>query len=226
VSRKKKRRGLPNASDRVSAREERVAQRAARVEGNYQKRQRKVLKRRVTKIGGYAIAAAALIAAYVFIPRSASYSVGGTGAVIAGVQTFSNPTGHLPGPIEYPQTPPAGGEHNPAWLNCGIYSEPVPNVYGVHSLEHGAVWVTYDPTLSPAELEALRLLLPSTYVILSPFPELPAPIVLSAWNNQLRVNTASDERIPMFFEEYWRSQYVPEPGALCNGGIEGVGRVS
>ena len=98
----------------------------------------------------------------------------------------------------------------------------MPNVYAVHSLEHGAIWVTYNPTLSESELDTLRTHLPSTYVILSPFPALPTPIVLTAWNAQLRVDTAEDERIPMFFEEYWRSQYVPEPGALCSGGIDGA----
>ena len=169
---------------------------------------------------------ALLVGAYVFIPRSASYSAGGAGVLIEGVQTYANRAGHVTGSVTYPQTPPAGGEHSPVWLNCGIYSDPVPNVNGVHSLEHGAVWVTYDPALSPSELDALRMHLPSTYVILSPYSGLPAPIVLSPWNHQLRVDTAADERIPMFFEEYWRSQFVPEPGALCSGGIDGSGRVS
>ena len=219
-------RGAPPARDRVAAKEEREARRAARVEENYQRKRRAALRRRLTIVGGAAAGAALLVAAYLFIPRSASYSVGGTGTLIEGVQTYTNSTGHVTGPVTYPQTPPAGGEHNPVWLNCGIYNEPVPSVYGVHSLEHGAVWVTYDPALSASELDALRLHLPSTYVILSPFPGLPAPIVLSAWNTQLRMDTADDERIPMFFEEYWRSQYVPEPGALCTGGIDGSGRVS
>ena len=219
-------RGMPPARGRLAAKKERAARRAARVEESYQMKKRGALRRRLTTVGGAAAGVALLVVAYVFIPQSASYSAGSTGMVIEGVQTYANSTGHVTGSVTYPQTPPAGGEHNPVWLNCGIYSEPVTNVYGVHSLEHGAVWVTYDPALSPSELDALRMHLPSTYVILSPFSGLPAPIVLSAWNTQLRVDTAADERIPMFFEEYWRSQYVPEPGALCSGGIDGPGRVS
>jgi hypothetical protein len=224
VSRRSKR-GMPPSPDRVAAKKEREAQRAARAEESYKRRKRGALKRRLTTVGGVAAGGALLVAAYVFIPRSASYSPGSAGTLIEGVETFANSTGHVTGGVTYPQRPPVGGEHNPVWLNCGIYSEPVPSVYGVHSLEHGAVWVTYDPALGPSELDALRMHLPSTYVILSPFAGLPAPIVLSAWNVQLRVDTADDERIPMFLEEYWRSQFVPEPGALCSGGIDGPGRV-
>lgn len=215
-----------SAASKSAAKQEREAQRAARVEASNKKRKRGELKRRLTKVGAVVAGVALLVAAYVFTPPSASYSPGSTGAAIEGVETFTNITGHVTGTVDYPQTPPAGGEHNPVWLNCGIYSEPVANVYGVHALEHGAVWVTYDPALSPMELEALRMHLPASYVILSPFVGLPTAIVLSAWNAQLAVESAGDERIPMFFEEYWRSQYVPEPGALCSGGIDGPGRVS
>lgn len=234
MSRRSKR-GIPSPKDQAAtkgtagksaAKLEREAQRAARVEASAQKRKRAEMKRRLTKVGLAVAGAALLVGAYVFAPDFASYSPGSDGVEIEGVETFTNRTGHVTDAVNYPQTPPAGGEHNPVWLNCGMYSEPVANVYGVHSMEHGAVWVTYDPAMSPAELEALRMHLPSSYVILSPFSGLPAPIVLSAWNVQLRVESAADERIPMFFEEYWRSQFVPEPGALCSGGIDGPGRVS
>ena len=43
-----------------------------------------------------------------------------------------------------------GGDHFARWLACDVYDEEVPAELAVHSLEHGAVWVTYDPEL-PAE---------------------------------------------------------------------------
>src|SRR5215475_12613712 len=74
-----------------------------------------------------------------------------------GVQRFSGlARTHVQGRVSYPQTPPVGGPHNPAVLNCGIYTSPVPNENAVHSLEHGAVWVTYRPGLSAAEVTALQ----------------------------------------------------------------------
>ncbi|MFT3797107.1 DUF3105 domain-containing protein [Microbacterium sp.] len=182
-------------------------------------------------VGGTAglVVIALVVASIVFAPRSANeYTANdSTGATIEGVETFTNETEHVTGTVDYPQNPPAGGPHNQYWLNCGVYDEPQTNEYAVHSLEHGAVWVTYDATqVTGDELQKLKDQLPNTYVILSPYPELPAPIVLSAWNAQLKLDSASDERIPQFFEEYWRSQNVPEPNSACTGAVDGPGKQS
>jgi len=181
-------------------------------------------------VGGTAgLAVAAVIAASIALaPRpAAEYTAGSEGARIEGVRTFTNTTTHVEGAVDYPQNPPAGGSHNQYWLNCGIYDEPQQDEYAVHSLEHGAIWVTYDAaTVSDAGLSKLKGQLPSSYVILSPYVGLPTPIVLSAWNAQLQLEDAGDPRIREFFEEYWRSQNVPEPGASCTGAIDGPGRAS
>ena len=211
--------------DRQAAKHQRAAQRAARQEESVRRRQRAVLRRRLTKAAIITLVVVAA-AAWMFVPRRGSYTSGGTGEIIDGVRLFQNRTGHTTEPVNYEQTPPAGGPHHPTWLNCGIYGEPVPNAYAVHSLEHGAVWVTYDPSLSADALATLREHLPSSYVVLSPYAGLPAPIVLSAWNAQLPVDSPEDPRLPRFFEEYWRNQNVPEPGALCTGGVDGPGRIS
>jgi hypothetical protein len=60
---------------------------------------------------------------------------------------------HTDGDVDYAQTPPVGGEHNPVWQNCGFYQEPVRDETAVHSLEHGAVWITYSPDIPQDEIE-------------------------------------------------------------------------
>ena len=219
----------PTKAKKPTVKEQRAAERQRKLE-EFRLREAKSRRNRRIAIWGGSIAAVVvvglLITSIVLTPQAAKYSAGGEGATVEGVETFENTSNHVEGVVDYPQTPPTGGEHNPAWLNCGVYDQPVPNENAVHSLEHGAIWVTYDPSLSDADLETLKSQLPSTYIVLSPFDDLPSPIVLSGWNTQLQVEDADDPRIPEFLEEYWQSQNVPEPGALCTGAIDAPGKVS
>ena len=137
-----------------------------------------------------------------------------------GVESFPDPgAGHVDGPVAYAQTPPVGGEHSPVWQNCGYYPAPVANEAGVHSLEHGAVWVTYRPDLAQDQIETLRELAESqSYILVSPYPDLPAPVVASAWGEQLRLESADDPRLAQFVRVYRLGPRTPEPGAACTGG--------
>jgi hypothetical protein len=222
---------LPPAVKQQSAKQEREAQRQAKVAAFKQAQKRKNRNRRIGVwagvVGGVAVIAVLITSVILTLPKNASYPGGGTGtgADIAGVELFTNTSEHVEGTVDYPQNPPAGGPHNQYWLNCGVYTEEQTNENAVHSLEHGAIWVTYDPSISDAELTKLKELLPTTYVVLSPKSDLPSPIVLSGWNSQLQVNNASDSRIADFFEEFWKSNNVPEPGAACTGAIDGPGKV-
>ncbi|WP_082497487.1 DUF3105 domain-containing protein [Arthrobacter sp. Leaf137] len=148
-------------------------------------------------------------------------------AAIEGVQTFSGlSSNHVTTPVAYAQTPPVGGDHSAVPLNCAVYSEPVPNENAVHSLEHGAVWVTYDAKqVQAAQLDTLRKEIPSTYAILSPSENLPAPVVASAWGAQLKAAGADDARIKEFIGKYRSAKTAPEPGAPCTGGVDGPGKV-
>jgi len=139
---------------------------------------------------------------------------------LSAVQSFTESRNHVQGTVTYPQTPPAGGDHNPVWLNCGIYTSPVPNENAVHDLEHGAVWITYQPTLSKSDVSKLtNLVKGQTYLLLSPYPNLPAPVVASAWGKQLRLTGASDPRLAAFVKKYKEGAQTPEPGSPCTGGV-------
>src|SRR5690606_15236745 len=117
-------------------------------------------------------------------------------------------------------TPPVGGPHNPLWQNCGIYAEPVPSEQAVHSMEHGAVWLTYRPDLAEADVaQLLELVAGKSHALLSPFPDLPAPVIASAWGVQLKVESASDPRLAQFVEQFHSGPQTPEPGAPCYGGV-------
>jgi hypothetical protein len=143
---------------------------------------------------------------------------------IDGLQTYDNDATHVAGAVEYPQTPPAGGPHNAVWMNCGVYDQPVPNENAVHDLEHGAVWATYDPSLPQSEVDELIAAMPDTYAVVSPYEGLDSPIVLSAWDAQVAIDSPADPRLDAFVERFWQSSSAPEPGAPCTGGIDAPGK--
>ncbi|MBM6403275.1 DUF3105 domain-containing protein [Phycicoccus sp. CSK15P-2] len=138
------------------------------------------------------------------------------------VQTYEVTANHVTTPVTYEQSPPVGGDHNPVWLNCGVYDEPVPNEMAVHALEHGAVWVTYRPDLPADQVEQLVESVPDEYMVVSPYEDLPSPVVASAWGHQLRLEGVDDPRLAEFVREYRQGPQTPEPGAACTGGSDGT----
>lgn len=122
--------------------------------------------------------------------------------------------------VSYTFSPPIGGRHDQAWAACDgvVYPRPVRSENLVHSLEHGAVWIVYDPArVDEAALDALTVRVegqPS--LVLSPYPGLERPISLQSWGHQLMVGDADDPRIDQFVVALRTNPYTfPEPGATC-----------
>jgi hypothetical protein len=148
---------------------------------------------------------------------------------IDGLQTFKEEpkNRHSTGHVTYDHTPPAGGVHWPpkaegvyGWLRCGVYTAPVPNEFAVHSEEHGAVWLTYQPGASSddvAKLTALAKLKPD-YVIVSPYPGQAGAFMASTWGAQLSAQTADDKRLAQFVKAYAAGGQGGEKGADCRHG--------
>lgn len=126
---------------------------------------------------------------------------------------------HTDQPVTYPQDPPVGGTHAMAWQNCGFYDTPVPNEIAVHSLEHGAVWLTYDPGLPADEVAVLRDFGSQSKVLVSPYPGLGDDVVASVWGRQLRVPEFDESVIKAFVTTQKDGSTTPEPGATCSGGV-------
>ena len=122
---------------------------------------------------------------------------------------------HTDQTVDYKESPPVGGEHNPLWQPCGVYDEPVENERAVHSLEHGAVWVTYDPTLPQDQIDQLKGRLDGNFLLVSPYADQDAPVVATAWNNQLALDGVDDPRLDDFVTQFRQGPQTPEPNASC-----------
>jgi hypothetical protein len=226
-SRSSKKQSKAEKSAKMAAARERVAaQREA---------ERKAQRRRSILIGaGATVAAAAVVAGLVTIVVTNDDGGSGGGVVadvrldagktspIQGVTAYTASQGHIANgtKITYKQNPPLGGQHDPAWLNCGVYTEAVPNRNAVHSLEHGAVWITYRPDLPADQVAKLTTLVQGkTYMLLSPYPGMENPVTASAWGLQLKLDSPDDPRLTQFIDTYREGDQTPEPGAACTGGV-------
>lgn len=139
---------------------------------------------------------------------------------IDGVEAFRvDSRTHTQEPLVYDPSPPVGGEHFPVPATCGFYTDdPPPDSMLVHDLEHGAVWIAYDPGLDRAQADTLRgLVAEQPKVTATPYEGLDSPLVVSAWARQLRLDDADDPRLPAFIEQYRNGPEAPEPAAPCQG---------
>lgn len=184
--------------------------------------QRRSARRRTAVIVSASVAVLGLVGGTSWAVVSASDSGSSTQPKVAltGLQTYPGlARDHVTGAVTYPQTPPVGGKHSGTWQNCGVYSAPIPKEEAVHSLEHGAMWITYRPGLPASDLAALLDdVSGEPYALVSPYPGLPSPIVASAWGVQLKLNSASDPRLKTFVDTYKSGSKAPEPGGECTGG--------
>ncbi|MFD3947023.1 DUF3105 domain-containing protein [Streptomyces sp. NPDC058579] len=129
---------------------------------------------------------------------------------------------HVTTPVAYEMKPPVGGDHDQVWQNCDgdVYTTKIAEMNAVHSLEHGAVWVTYSKKAPEAEVKKLAEKVGKTpYTLMSPVEDQAGAIMLSAWGKQVAVDSASDPRIDAFFTKYVQGPQTPEPGAACTGGV-------
>ncbi|MEU5362710.1 DUF3105 domain-containing protein [Streptomyces sp. NPDC005925] len=193
-------------------------------------------RNRVFLIGASVVVVAALAVGGTLLVRSQSDSGSsdsasggskGSGKFVTGadgVKTWQGKLSrnHVTKSVEYPTVPPVGGDHNQVWMNCNgdVYTKELNNMNAVHSLEHGAVWVTYNDKAGKADVDALAAKVRKTpYSLMSPVRDQQDPIMLSAWGHQRTVSGADDPNVGTFFEKFVQGKQTPEPGAACSGGL-------
>jgi hypothetical protein len=181
-------------------------------------------------IGGSIVVTAIIVIVVLFISSQNSFLYNSD---IEGVEEYTALiASHVAGVVDYSPIPPVGGSHNQVWQNCGVYTAPIVNEHAVHSLEHGAVWITYQPNLPSDQIARLQdITRQSTHRLLSPYVGIDSPIILSSWGYQLKVESVDDPRVMQFIAQYEQGPNTPEPGATCSGGetrtlieLQGIGQ--
>jgi hypothetical protein len=208
--------------------------RKARIEEMRRAEQARERRSRILTIAASVVVVAGLVIGAVVLVQSQSDDDSGTAADAKtsgsfvtgsdGVKTWKGTLGrtHVTKTVKYPTEPPVGGDHNQVWMNCNgdVYTKALNNMNAVHSLEHGAVWVTYTSKASKADVDALAAKVKKTpYTLMSPDDKQADPIMMTAWGHQRTVTGAADPNVDKFFEKFVQGEQTPEPGAACTGGL-------
>ncbi|MFF7643882.1 DUF3105 domain-containing protein [Streptomyces canus] len=198
------------------------AARKARIEEMRKAEQARERRNKIITIAASAAIVAGLAVGGWYLVDSADNKEKAQAAPINGEKTWSNLSrNHVTKTVNYPMHPPVGGDHKPVWQNCNgnVYDKEIAEGNAVHSLEHGAVWVTYNDKATAADVKTLSARVSKTpYSLMSPYRNEPSPITLNAWGHQLKATKASDPRVAEFFDKYVQGKQTPEPGASCTGG--------
>ncbi len=120
---------------------------------------------------------------------------------------IANPSAAHP---TYTTDPPTSGPHFDSLPSWKVYSEPITKELQVHGLEDGGVIINYQPALDSTVVERLAALTkvyneqtdPKNRVVMSPYPGLDHPIVLTAWRVIYRLNNFDEGRIKRFVDAY------------------------
>ncbi|WP_405489742.1 DUF3105 domain-containing protein [Nocardia sp. NBC_00511] len=123
--------------------------------------------------------------------------------------------------VNYDQSPPFGGPHDASWAVCTgvVYPKAIRTENAVHSLEHGAIWIAYNPDkVDKAGVDALASKVKGQpYSLMSPYPGLDSPVSLQSWGHQLKLTSPTDKRIDEFIRSLRLNpnKVYPEVGADC-----------
>ncbi|MEV4343457.1 DUF3105 domain-containing protein [Actinoplanes sp. NPDC049596] len=135
---------------------------------------------------------------------------------------------HKDGTLQYITSPPVGGAHNGVWQNCmgDIYDQPIANEHAVHSLEHGAVWITYKQGLAADQVDVLKKKVQGQdYMLMSPYAGLDKNVSVQVWGYQYKTDDVNDGKIDEFIKNA-RLNASMEPGAACSSGNTTTGPVT
>ncbi|MDQ3915506.1 MAG: DUF3105 domain-containing protein [Actinomycetota bacterium] len=212
MAKKKKKNRPPDFDPNLRKRERIEARRQAKAEALERRRKAARRERIVRRIG---IAAVLLFVFWFLFIR------GGAPDAIAGheIEHYSTSNGganpHVTTDVTYDSIPPVSGQHRVQSAPCGTHASPVEDELFVHTLEHGAVAIVYDPTLPLEEVRRIEEIVGSfdTHTLSAPYAgEMETPIAVVAWAHIMRLDEVDGAAIREFIDVFRDGGDAPEAG--------------
>ena len=99
--------------------------------------------------------------------------------------------------------PPTSGDHGEP-IPKGEYKDELPDYNTIHNLEHGYVYISYQPDLPQEQIDKIKTLFFAPYsneeftpskVIMAPRAANESPIIMSSWNRSLDFDNYDEQKM-------------------------------
>lgn len=178
------------------------------------------MKTQTKVIGGIALATIVIFVVGIwFLTAQSSQEQTKLAKPLMGDEIPDQGRGHVPDgtQVQYNSNPPTSGQHYAKWITRGIYDKPQVDGNLIHSLEHGAVILSYKSDLAKEDVEKIKSVFSKASVskkIMVPRENLDTPVALTSWGRLLKLQTieaTSEAKIKEFMET--NEDRGPEKGA-------------
>lgn len=112
---------------------------------------------------------------------------------------------------EYNSNPPTSGPHYARPTNWGVYQNELEDGNVIHSMEHGGIWISYQPSIDNETKEKLEAIGKkySGSVVVSPRSANDAPIAIASWGRLEKLTEFDEDLIIEFIKR--NKNKSPEP---------------
>jgi hypothetical protein len=158
-------------------------------------------RRRLVRLTTY-LSLAALLVWFVFFRTQRPDEIGGHELIHASETGIGE---HTTGTVTYETTPPVSGAHAPSPAPCGVHDRPIRNELMVHTLEHGAVGVLYDPSaVDEATVRAIEDIVRGYdgRTFSAPYEGMPSAIAVVSWGELMRLDELDEDAVREYIDTF------------------------
>ena len=125
---------------------------------------------------------------------------------------------HTEEDIAYDSDPPVSGPHSQSSEPCGVHGTQLADEKMVHTLEHAAVGILYQPDLDPEEIKDIEALVKSfdSKVFSGPYADMETPVTLVAWAHLMRLDGYDESAVREFIDVFRNGGVAPEKQQECD----------
>jgi hypothetical protein len=219
AKKKKRRRGSGGGAETQQKRQERLEARRQAKEEALRAQARRERRDRFVRLAVVVALIGALVW-FIFLRTSTPEAIAGHD--IASFSTDNGGQQTHQGPYNYdPETtgtnPPVSGRHDPTPAECGLHAEKIPDENFVHTLEHGAVAVLYQPDLDIADIKRIEEIVSGfdDKTLSAPYEGLETPVVVASWANKMPLDSVDADAIEEYIDTFRGEPPAPEAQQEC-----------